>query len=226
MAVLSSLYYLAFSWCCRCACTSRILLALAFAWENYGDGPRETVVKRAFPPNPPQLFQQTATCAPPRASPAPPASGGTTRYTHPPSKPAFANPADMPLTVLVVIWKEKLEGLTPRKANFSRVLRFYSPQRSWQHCQQLGDLLRVAGGVGSDAAAEAVYGRAKAMQLRDKRSRLIATPDCNSHVEADNGNHTFSPPRQICRAPFTARAKILAGNHHSRGLPSPYIQTR
>ena len=25
-------------------------------------------------------------------------------------------------------------------------------QRSWQHCQQLGDFLRVAGGVGSDAA--------------------------------------------------------------------------
>ena len=26
-------------------------------------------------------------------------------------------------------------------------------QRSWQHCQQLGDLLRVAGGAGSDASA-------------------------------------------------------------------------
>ncbi len=50
-------------------------------------------------------------------------------------------------------------------------------QRSWQHCQQLGDLLRVAGGAGSDATAKAVNGRAKAMQLRDKRSRLIATPD-------------------------------------------------
>jgi len=33
-------------------------------------------------------------------------------------------------------------------------------QRSRQHCQQLGDLLRVAGGVGSDAAAEAADGRA------------------------------------------------------------------
>ena len=42
---------------------------------------------------------------------------------------------------------------------------------------QLGDLFRVAGGVGRDATAEAVDGRAKAMQLRDKRSRLIATPD-------------------------------------------------
>ena len=33
-----------------------------------------------------------------------------------------------------------------------------SPRRqcSWHHCQQLGDLLRVAGGVGSDAAAETV----------------------------------------------------------------------
>ena len=38
-------------------------------------------------------------------------------------------------------------------------------QRSRQHCQQLGDLLRVAGGVGSDATAKAVDGRAEAMQL-------------------------------------------------------------
>ena len=40
--------------------------------------------------------------------------------------------------------------------------------RSWRHCQQLGNFLRVAGGVGRDATAEAVDGRAKAMQLRDK----------------------------------------------------------
>ena len=53
-------------------------------------------------------------------------------------------------------------------------------QRSWQHCQQLGDLLRVAGGVGSDAAAEVVDGRAEPVQLRDKRSRLIATPTYHS----------------------------------------------
>ena len=33
--------------------------------KNYGDGPRETIVKRAFSPDPPQLFQQAATCAPP-----------------------------------------------------------------------------------------------------------------------------------------------------------------
>ena len=32
--------------------------------SDCGDGPRETIVKRAFPPNPPQLFQPTATCAP------------------------------------------------------------------------------------------------------------------------------------------------------------------
>ena len=40
-----------------------------------------------------------------------------------------------------------------------------SGPRSWHHCQQLGDLPRVAGGVGSDATAEAVDGRAKAVQL-------------------------------------------------------------
>ena len=38
-------------------------------------------------------------------------------------------------------------------------------QRSWQHCQQLRNLLPVAGGVGSDATAEAIDERAKAMQL-------------------------------------------------------------
>ncbi|MBR2772149.1 MAG: hypothetical protein IKD78_09120, partial [Bacteroidales bacterium] len=54
-----------------------------------GDGPRETIVKRAFPPNPPQLSQQATTyeTLPPRASPAPPASVGTTRYIHPPAPP-------------------------------------------------------------------------------------------------------------------------------------------
>ena len=67
----------------------------------------------------------------------------------------------------------KLEGQTPRKAHFSRVLRFYSPQRSWQHCQQLGDLLRVAGGEGSDATTKAVDGRAKAMQLDVVDSRIV-----------------------------------------------------
>ena len=59
----------------------------------------------------------------------------------------------------------KLEGQTPRKAHFTRVCGSRRRQRLWQHCQQLGDLLRVAGGVGSDATAEAVDGRAKAMQL-------------------------------------------------------------
>ena len=47
------------------------------------------------------------------------------------------------------------------------------PQRLWHHCQQLGDLLRVAGGVGSDATAEAVDGRAKAMQLSVVDSRIV-----------------------------------------------------
>ena len=36
---------------------------------------------------------------------------------------------------------------------------------SRHHCQELGNLLRVAGGVGSDATAEAVDGRAEAVQL-------------------------------------------------------------
>ena len=31
-------------------------------------------------------------------------------------------------------------------------------------------------------------------------SDFIATLNYHSHVEADNGNHNFSPPRQICRA--------------------------
>ena len=38
-------------------------------------------------------------------------------------------------------------------------------RRSRQHCQQLGDFLRVAGGVGSDATAKAVDGRAEPVQL-------------------------------------------------------------
>ena len=48
----------------------------------------------------------------------------------------------------------------------TRLLAFL-PQRLWHHCQQLGDLLRVAGGVGSNATAEAVDGRAEAVQLYD-----------------------------------------------------------
>ena len=38
-------------------------------------------------------------------------------------------------------------------------------QKTTHHLQQLGDFLHVAGGAGSDAEAEAVDGRAKAMQL-------------------------------------------------------------
>ena len=108
-----------------------------------------------------------------------------------------------------------------KRSPLPRGAKHSARQRSWQHFQQLGDLLRIAGGVGCDATTEAVDGRAKAVQLRDKSSRLIATPNCNSHVEADNGNHTFSPPRQICRAPFTARAKSQAANHHLRGVAVP-----
>ena len=46
-------------------------------------------------------------------------------------------------------------------------------QRSLHHCQQLGDLLRIAGAEGSDATAEAVDGRAKAMQLSVVDSRIV-----------------------------------------------------
>ena len=59
----------------------------------------------------------------------------------------------------------KLEGQTPRKAYFTRVCDSRRRQRSGHNCQQLGDLLRVAGGVGSDAKAEAVDGRAEAVPL-------------------------------------------------------------
>ena len=49
----------------------------------FGNAPHETIVKHAFPPNPPQLFQPTSTCAPPALRPlAASASGGTTRYIH------------------------------------------------------------------------------------------------------------------------------------------------
>ena len=55
--------------------------------------------------------------------------------------------------------------LEPAKAHFQGFYVSVLPQRSWHHCQELRNLLRVAGGEGSDAAAEAVDGRAKAMQL-------------------------------------------------------------
>ena len=64
-------------------------------------------------------------------------------------------------------------GQTPRKAYFQGVCVSILQRRLWHHCQQLGDLLRVAGGVGSDAAAEAVDGRAKAMQLDVVDSRIV-----------------------------------------------------
>lgn len=49
------------------------------------------------------------------------------------------------------------------------VLRPYSRH----HCQQLGNLLCVAGGVGSNATAEAVDGRAEAVQLSVVDSRIV-----------------------------------------------------
>jgi hypothetical protein len=54
-----------------------------------------------------------------------------------------------------------------RKTHFSRVYVSRRRQRSLHHCQQLFNLLRVAGGVGSDATAEAVDGRAEPVQLYD-----------------------------------------------------------
>ena len=53
---------------------------------------------------------------------------------------------------------------------YNNFRRCWTPSENlakWQHCQQLGDFLRVAGGVGSDAAAEAVDGRAEPVQLYD-----------------------------------------------------------
>ncbi len=38
-------------------------------------------------------------------------------------------------------------------------------QWSWHQCQQLGNLLGVTGGIGSDAATETVYGRTQPVQL-------------------------------------------------------------
>ncbi|MBE6383673.1 MAG: hypothetical protein E7049_11775 [Lentisphaerae bacterium] len=55
--------------------------------------------------------------------------------------------------------------LEPAKAHFQGFYVSVLPQRSWQHCPQLRDLLRVSVGVGSDATTEAVDERAKAMQL-------------------------------------------------------------
>ena len=59
-----------------------------------------------------------------------------------------------PLVRALSFWK--LEGQTPRKAHFARVCVSRRRQRSWNHSQQLRNLLRVAGGEGSDATAEAI----------------------------------------------------------------------
>ena len=71
--------------------------------------------------------------------------------------------------VLQGVWKTW--GTDPTKGLFYKGLRLSPPAALRQHCQQLGDLLRVAGGVGSDATAEAVDGRAKA--ARTRRAYLV-----------------------------------------------------
>ena len=59
-------------------------------------------------------------------------------------------------------------------------------QRSWQHCQQLGDLLRVAGGVGGDATAESVDERAKVGQLDivDSKDRECGMVESESFLDS------------------------------------------
>ena len=49
-------------------------------------------------------------------------------------------------------------------------------------------------------------------------SDFIATLNYHSHVEADNGNHTFSPPRQICRAWCRATPRLAARTTSSATL--------
>ena len=87
----------------------------------------------------------------------------------------------------------KLEGQTPRKAHFSRVLRFSPRQRSRHHCQQLGDLLRVAGGVGSDATAEAVR-RIWRQSIHKNKSIIshLGCPYISIHAK------TLSPFAKLC----------------------------
>ena len=74
--------------------------------------------------------------------------------------------------------------LGPTKDPFSRVCDSRRRQRSWHHCQQLGDLLLVAGGVGSDATAEAVNRRAKAATGQPSSlKRSSATSSFCTHSE-------------------------------------------
>ena len=84
------------------------------------------------------------------------------------SKPVTSSAAPTPTTYNARGIYEDVWGQAPRKAYFTRVCVSILPQRSRHHCQELGDFLRVAGGVGSDATAEAIDGRAGAKQLRDK----------------------------------------------------------
>ena len=109
--------------------------------------------------------------------------------------------------------------------------------RSWHHSQQLRDLLHVAGGVGSDAAAEAVDERAKAMQLDVVDSRIvdvgwlsrnrestvsdfIATLNYHSHVEFLNTAAT-NLPRLVSSSTSLRGTKRSARRRRSSTNPLP-----
>ena len=106
----------------------------------------------------------------------------------------------------------KLEGQTPRKAYFTRVCDSRRWQRSWQHCRQLGDLLRVAGGVGGDATSEAVDGRAKAMQLD-------VAKNCNCHCQL----RMVSMVQLLSRH---RRLKFLDLSKRQAGIPCDILQRK
>ena len=61
--------------------------------------------------------------------------------------------------------------------HFARVCVSRRRRRSWHHCQRLGDLLRVAGGVGSDATAEV-----KAAAAAIARTDAVATFPILMHI--------------------------------------------
>ena len=94
----------------------------------------------------------------------------------------------------------KLGGQTPRKAHFTRVCVSRRRQRLWHNCQQLGDLLRVAGGAGSDTAAEAVDGRAKAEGMWECRRVKIFTnyrSACAARNLASERLKADGPPKNL-----------------------------
>ena len=83
-------------------------------------------------------------------------------------------------------------------------------QRSWQHCQQLGDLLRVAGGVGSDATAEAVDGRAKTVQFN-------VVDDEESVVEVGHQRELKRVGKRLL-APFYPSCEVYQINCHKASV--------